>query len=208
MHALRWSYYYTSINWQPEPVKDCICRFWIAEQVMKLKLLPGYVLQCRYIFPSIWTEYLQILDDTLVCFKNIVAGVCSMMHIQISAFIHVLKQGCFIIQVQSIWIEKFFTHGNMNKKKKKSMSGSSYLRSIRSFGLWFALIYTTSGQGEKRWMDSSTMQICFWILFFHVLTQVSLAFLVKFKSYFRECSVAHRNLQQDYNTMYVLYHVV
>lgn len=42
-----------------------------------------------------------------------------MMHIQISAFIHVLKQGCFVIQVQSIWIEKFFTHGNKNKKKKK-----------------------------------------------------------------------------------------
>lgn len=125
-----------------------ICRFWIAEQGMKLKLLPGYVLQCRYIFPSIWTEYLQILDDTLVWCKSIVAGVCSMMHIQISAFIHVLKQGCFIIQVQSIWIEKFFTHGNM-KRKKKSMSGSSYLRSIRSFGLWFALIYTTSGQGGK-----------------------------------------------------------
>lgn len=138
-----------------------ICRFWIAEQGMKLKLLPGYVLQCRYIFPSIWTEYLQILDDTLVWCKNIVAGVCSMMHIQISAFIHVLKQGCFIIQVQSIWIEKIFTHGNMNKKKKKSMSGSSYLRSIHSFGLWIALIYTTSGQGGKRWMDSSTMQICF-----------------------------------------------
>lgn len=162
MHALRWSYYYTSINWQPEPVGDWI----FADSELQNKEWNWNYCQVMFynadtFFPSIWTEYLQILDDTLVWCKNIVAGVCSMMHIQISAFIHVLKQGCFIIQVQSIWIEKIFTHGNMNKKKKKSMSGSSYLRSIHSFGLWIALIYTTSGQGGKRWMDSSTMQICF-----------------------------------------------